>query len=235
MPKAPAKKSAAKKAVPPAADTTLSTKPKAGNEPAPPADETTDETVQREAPLMQAADEPTDFDNLVDCARVVDKTFGSEMPKEGTNNFMLRLLTAISNTTTEQFDSLSLSAQTWYENGCQEGNDKKDITPPAGYISPAAKPAAAKKAAGEKKAAGAKKAAAPKEPKAPKAPKEKKVREASKTMPVRLAMCADPSLTVEQLVVLLPKIGRSTLATTRADVLATLNAARNSGWTAPAA
>ena len=188
MPKAPAKKSAAKKAVPPAADTTLSTKPKAGNEPAPPADETTDETVQREAPPMQAADEPTDFDNLVDCARVVDKTFGSEMPKEGTNNFMLRLLTAIS-----------------------------------------------KKAAGEKKAAAVKKEKAAKEPKDPKAPKEKKVREASKTMPVRLAMCADPSLTVEQLVVLLPKIGRSTLATTRADVLATLNAARNSGWTAPAA
>ena len=231
MPKAPAKKSAAKKAVPPAADTTLSTKPKAGNEPAPPADETTDETVQREAPLMQAADEPTDFDNLVDCARVVDKTFGSEMPKEGTNNFMLRLLTAISNTTTEQFDSLSLSAQTWYENGCQEGNDKKDITPPTGYV----KPEVAAKATVTKKAAGEKKAAVVKKEKAAKAPKEKKVREASKTMPVRLAMCADPSLTVEQLVVLLPKIGRSTLATTRADVLATLNAARNSGWTAPAA
>ena len=218
MPKAPAKKSAAKKAVPPAADAVLST------ETAPPADETTDETV----------DELTDFDNLVDCARVVDKTFGSEMPKEGTNNFMLRLLTAISNTTTEQFDSLSLSAQTWYENGCQEGNDKKDITPPAGYVKPevAAKATVTKKAAGEKKAAVVKKEKAAKEPKAP---KEKKVREASTTMPVRLAMCADPSLTVEQLVALLPKIGRSTLATTRADVLATLNATRNSGWTAPAA
>ena len=234
MPKAPAKKSAAKRAVPPAADTTLSTKSKASNEPAPPADETTDETVQRASPPMQAADEPTDFDNLVDCARVVDKTFGSEMPKEGTNNFMIRLLTAISNTTTEQFDSLPLSAQTWYENGCQEGNDKKDITPPTGYVKPevAAKATVTKKAAGEKKAAVVKKEKAAKEPKAP---KEKKVREASKTMPVRLAMCADPSLTVEQLVVLLPKIGRSTLATTRADVLATLNAARNSGWTAPAA
>ena len=234
MPKAPAKKSAAKKAVPPAADAALSTKPKAVTEPAPPADETTDETVQREAPLMQAADEPTDFDNLVDCARVVDKTFGSEMPKEGTNNFLLRLLTAISNTTTEQFDSLPLSAQTWYENGCQEGNDKKDITPPTGYVKPevAAKATVTKKAAGEKKAAVVKKEKAAKEPKAP---KEKKVREASKTMPVRLAMCADPSLTVEQLVALLPKISRSTLATTRADVLATLKAARNSGWTAPAA
>ena len=168
MPKAPAKKSAAKKAVPPAA-----VKAALSTEPAPPADETTDETVQREAPLMQAADEPTDFDNLVDCARVVDKTFGSEMPKEGTNNFMLRLLTAISNTTTEQFDSLSLSAQTWYENGCQEGNDKKDITPPTGYVKPevAAKATVTKKAAGEKKAAVVKKEKAAKAPKAPKEPK----------------------------------------------------------------
>jgi len=227
MPKAPA---AAKKSAPAkraaavkeaaAADAALDTKPAeteaAAEEPA------------REAAPMQAASEPTDFDHLLDLARAIDPKFGNESAKEGTQHFLIRLLTVLADSSSEQFESLPVSAQTWYENGVEAGNDKQDIAPPDGYAAPSAKPATEKKAAGEKKKAAAK------TPREPKAPKEKKVREASKTMPVRLAVVTNPSITLEELAKLLPAIGKSTLSTTRSDTLATLAAVKEAGWTAPA-
>ncbi len=189
----------------------------------------TEETTEREAPAMEAAPTPTDFDNLVDLARAIDPKFGSESAKEGTQHFLIRLLTALADSTTEQFDTLDLSAQTWYENAVAEGNDKKDITPPTGYASPASAP----KQAAEKKAA-AKKTATAKAPREPKAPKEKKVREASKTYPIRMLVCKDPSITLEALQAALPTTGKTTLSTLRSDTLAALKAAQECGWSAPA-
>jgi len=221
--KAPAaKKEAAKAAA--QADAALDTKPEATEETAPVAEEPT-----REAAPMQAAAEPTDFDQLLDLARSLAPDFGSDGAKEGTQHFLGRILTALADSTTEQFETLPVSAQTWYENGCAEGNAGKPISEPAGYMKPAA---VAKEATAGKKAAE-KKAAAPKKERKAAAPKEKKPREASKTMPVRMAVCSNPAITLEQLVALLPAIGKSTLSTTRSDTLATLEAARNSGWTAP--
>jgi len=185
----------------------------------------------REAPAMEAAGEPTDFDHLLDLARVVNKNFGSEMPQEGTQNFLLRLLTAVADTSMEQFESLPETAQTWYENAVAQGTAKEELTPPDGYI----KPAAAAKATAKKTAAKEKAAAKVKTPKAPKAPKEKAPRTASKTMPVRLAVCANPKITLDELIAALPTIGKSTLSTTRSDTLATLEAAQKSGWAMPSA
>ena len=229
---APKKKAADRKAAikeAAKADAVLDAKSEASAE----AEETaTEEEPTREAPAMDAAAEPTDFDNLVDLARAVVPEFGSEMAKEGTQHFLLRLLTAIGKSESEQFDTLSLTAQTWYENGCQEGNDKKDITPPDGYTSPVKVPAE-KKAAG-KKTAGEKAPKAPKEPKPPRVKKEKtpKVRE-NKTMPVREKLCSDPTMSLEQLMSLFPTVGKSTLSTARSDVAATLKAALAVGWTPP--
>ena len=189
------------------------------------------EAAEREAPAMEAAAEPTDFDQLLDLSRAIDPKFGSEMAKEGTQHFLVRMLTALTDSTAEQFDSLPLTAQTWYENAVEEGNNKQDITPPDGYIAPSAAAPAAKKAAGKKKAATAK---TPKEPKAPKAPKVPKVREASKTYPIRLLVCKNPSITLEALVAALPSAGKTTISTVRSDALATLKAAAESGWSAPA-
>jgi len=239
MPKpAPAKKAASKVAPAKAAaeaDAALDTKPEAVEETEATEEAeaaTEEETPAREAPAMEAQGEPTDFDQILDLCRVIDKTFGSEMAKEGQQHFLMRMLSALNNSTTEQFDSLPVSAQTWYENSVEQANKEEQLTPPDGYI-PAAKPAAKKAAA--KKEAAPKTPKAPKEPKAPKAPKEKKPREASKTMPVRLAVCADPSISLEALMKQLPSIGKSTLSTTRSDTLATLEAARNAGWTPPSA
>lgn len=184
---------------------------------------------EREAPAMEAAADPTDFDQLLDLSRAIDPKFGSETSKEGQNHFFQRILTAVGACSTEQFDSLPVTAQTWYENSVAEANAKRDITAPAGYTKPeaAAKTAAVKKTAVAKE----KKAATPK---TPKVKKEKAPRTASKTMPVRLAVTKNPAITLAELEALLPDIGRSTLSTTRSDTLATLEAAKNSGWRMPA-
>ncbi len=240
-PPAAAKKAASgrKAAVKEAAvqDAALDAKPEAGEETA--TEETTEaaEEPTREAPAMEASGEPTDFDHLLDLSRAIDPKFGSETAKEGTQHFLIRMLTALAESTTEQFDTLPITAQTWYENACAEGNAKKDITPPDGYASPAAivaeKKSAAKaekKAAAPKKEAGAKKERTPREPKAP---KEKKVREASKTFPIRLAVAADPTISLAALTEQLPSTGKTTLSTLRADTVAALRAAIQCGWTPP--
>lgn len=245
MPKAPAKTPAAKKAAV-AADKAHGTETPAAVETAaeePVVEEATEETAteveeatetEQETSATEATGEPTDFDHIIDLARAVDKKFGSETPKEGTQHFMLRILTALTDSETEQFETLPPTAQEWYENSVAFANDKKDVVPPTGYEPPAKAAAApAKKAATGK---------TPKEPKAPKEkkvrepkpPKEKKVRKASKTYPIRLMVCKNPSITLEQLAAALPNTGKTTLSTLRSDTLAALKAAAECGWSAPA-
>lgn len=202
------------------------------------------ETEPAEEVVAVVADaEITDFDNLLDLARAVDAKFGSEAPKEGTQHFMERLLTAVSECEQEQWDSLSASAQDWYEAGVVARRARQDVEPPVGYASPAPVAAAVKSGPGRPKKeateAGTVKAPRTAKVKTPRAtkvkePKAPKVRNASKTMPVRLAVSAKPTITLAELIDLLPDVGRATLSTTRSDTLATLEAMRNTGWKPPA-
>lgn len=126
------------------------------------------EEPTREAPAMEEATASM-YDNLIDCARAVDKKFADQDSKEPDQEFFGRILKAISEDEKDEFyETLSDDEKEWYNTQVRSLRTDRDyvIQAPEGFVSKfgvKSTSAPPKKSAAKAPA----KQAAPKEPRAP--------------------------------------------------------------------
>lgn len=156
-------------------------------------------------------------DELLDAAGTAEGGFKSQDSKEDDKKYFERLLTAVGELDEKVFDSLSESAQAWYNEAVEAMNAGNNAAAPEGFVSKKG----AKTAPATGKTSTEKKTPAP--------PKEKPPRSASKTFSIRVSVCKDPKISLADLLKAHPGMNSSTVSTIRSDVLATIEAAQQAG------
>ena len=182
------------------------------------------ETMTQDAPatdeIPEQAEMPiTAYDEMLDAVRAHNPKFGGQTSREDDQSYMNRFMTALGETSVELFDSLSQGAQTWFNEEVENLNASKAVALPEGFVS---KFGVASSGRGQVNNPAGKAGKSPKEPAAP--------REKGATWPMRLALCADPTIDLAKMKTMFPDAKVATVSTIRSDVLATLSAAREMGW-----
>ena len=99
-----------------------------------------EEVFQEPEQSQDGEPSPSVFDQLMRAAKETDEEFEEQGENEGTQEFLMRLVSVIDGADDSVFDTLTNDAMDWYNDSAKSVNNELELTEPEGYTEPETPP-----------------------------------------------------------------------------------------------